>query len=80
MIINNKVYRHYPKIREEDIGKDTSNLFVDTMNFANNYLKAIGGDYDGENVMILKHSISSNWCVSTALNALKGSRARFTTT
>ena len=46
MIINNKVYRHYPKIREEDIEKDTSNLFVDTMNFANNYLKAIGGDYE----------------------------------
>lgn len=48
MIINNTVYRHYPKIREKDIGKDTSNLFIDTMNIANTYLGAIGGDYDGE--------------------------------
>ena len=45
MIINNTVYRHYPKIRDNDIGKDTSNLFVDTMNISNQYLKAIGGDY-----------------------------------
>ena len=47
MIVNNKVYRHYPKVRKEDIGKDTSNLFVDTFNMANPYLGAIGGDYDG---------------------------------
>lgn len=48
MIINNKSYKHYPKIRKEDIGKDTSNLFVDTLNIANQYLPAIGGDYDGD--------------------------------
>lgn len=52
MIINNTVYRHYPKIREKDIGKDTSNLFIDTMNIANTYLGAIGGDYDGDQVTV----------------------------
>lgn len=45
MVINNKLYNHYPKIRQEDISKDTSNLFVDTMNIANEYLPSIGGDY-----------------------------------
>jgi hypothetical protein len=45
MVVNNKVYRHYPKVRQEDIGKDTSNLFVDTFNMCNCYLDAIGGDY-----------------------------------
>ena len=51
MIINNTVYRHYPKIREKDIGKDTSNLFIDTMNVCNGYLSAMGADYDGENCL-----------------------------
>lgn len=52
LIINNKVYRHYPRIREEDIGTNTSNLFVDTMNIANMYLGAICGDYDGDQVTV----------------------------
>ena len=38
------VYKWYPKIREEDIGKDTSNTFVDTLRFSNLYLSGIGGD------------------------------------
>lgn len=45
MVINNKLYRHYPRIRQEDIGTNTSNLFVETMNICNCYLGAIGGDY-----------------------------------
>lgn len=52
MVINGKLYRHYPKLREEDIGTDTSNKFVDTMNIANLYLGAIGGDYDGDQVTV----------------------------
>lgn len=42
------IYKWYPKIREEDIGKDTSNTFVDTLRFSNTYLVGIGGDYDGD--------------------------------
>lgn len=45
---NGELYRWYPKIREEDIGKDTSNSFVDTLRFSNLYLSGIGGDYDGD--------------------------------
>ena len=41
-------YKFYPKIREEDIGKDTSNAFVDTLRFNNVYLTGMGGDYDGD--------------------------------
>lgn len=40
-----QVYDHYPRIREEDILKDTSNKFKDTLNMCNGYLKSIGGDY-----------------------------------
>lgn len=46
MVINSTLYTHYPKIREKDINTDTSNKFIDTMNIANAYLKAIGGDYE----------------------------------
>ena len=38
------IYKWYPKIREEDIGIDTSNVFVDTLRFSNLYLSGIGGD------------------------------------
>ena len=41
---NGEVYKYYPKIREEDIGKDTSNSFIDTLRFSNLYLSGIGGD------------------------------------
>lgn len=47
MIIGNTFYKDYPKIRQEDIGTDTSNKFIDTLNLSNLYLKGIGGDYDG---------------------------------
>lgn len=46
MVINNTLYKHYPKIRDKDINTDTSNKFVDTMNMCNCFLKAIGGDYE----------------------------------
>ena len=48
MYIDNRFYKHYPKIREEDIGSNTSNKFVDTINICNMYLGLIGGDYDGD--------------------------------
>ena len=45
VVINGTVYKKYPKIRQEDMGMDTSNSFIDTMNLSNIYLKSIGGDY-----------------------------------
>lgn len=50
MIINGEYYKYYPRIREEDIGRDTSNLFVDTLKLSNLYLPGMGGDFDGDQV------------------------------
>ena len=44
MYFNGEFYKYYPKIREEDIGTDTSNMFVDTMKLSNLYLPGMGGD------------------------------------
>lgn len=46
--VDNTYYPFYPKIRQEDIGKDTSNLFIDTLSFSNLHLTSIVGDYDGD--------------------------------
>ena len=45
MIVGNKSYKNYPYIRQEDIGTNTSNLFIDSLNISNLYLDGIGGDY-----------------------------------
>lgn len=50
--INNTYYPFYPKIREEDIGKNTSHMFIDTFQMCNLYLKGYGGDYDGDQVSV----------------------------
>ena len=47
-----KFYKKYPKIREEDIEKDTSNKFINSLNMCNGYLDSIGGDYDGDQVSV----------------------------
>jgi len=61
MFVDNIFYKHYPKIREKDIGSNTSNKFVDTMNICNCYLDAIGGDYDGDQVTCkVAYSIEAN--------------------
>lgn len=43
MVLNDTFYPKYPKIRQEDIGKDTSNKFVDSLNVSNLMLNGIGG-------------------------------------
>ena len=48
MIVNNVAYKAYPYIRQSDIGTNTSNLFIDSLNMSNLYLDGIGGDYDGD--------------------------------
>ena len=48
MTLDGVFYPYYPKIRPEDIGKDTSSSFIDTLNICNGYLDSIGGDYDGD--------------------------------
>lgn len=44
MYIDDNYYQYYPKIREDMIGKDTSNMFVDTLRMSNLILKGFGAD------------------------------------
>ena len=46
--MNGTFYRWYPKIREDDVGSNTSNRFIDTLNISNLVLGGMGADYDGE--------------------------------
>lgn len=48
IVIGPNYYKWYPKIREKDIDSNTSNLFIDTLQFTNLNLGSIGGDYDGD--------------------------------
>lgn len=52
MVIEGTFYKYYPKIRQEDIGKNTSSMFIDTINISNLYLTGLSGDYDGDTVSI----------------------------
>ena len=52
MVVGNKYYKNYPYITQADIGSNTSNSFIDTLNISNHYLDGIGGDYDGDQVTV----------------------------
>lgn len=52
MYIGNTYYKYYPKIRKDQIGMNTSNMFIDTMNMSNLYLEGLGGDYDGDTICV----------------------------
>ena len=70
MVINHKLYKHYPYIRTEDIGKNTTNKFIDTLNISNVYLGSIGGDYDGDQVTVKSvYSIEANNELRNQLNS-----------
>ena len=44
LVFNNIYYPFYPRIRESDIGIDTSNTFIDTLQPSNNFLASCGAD------------------------------------
>ena len=48
MVINGEFYKWYPYIRQVDIGKDTSNKFVDTLQMANPYCVLMGAKKVGQ--------------------------------
>ena len=61
MVINGKFYKWYPKIRQTDIGKDTSNKFIDTCQIANPYCGAMGADFDGDTVTVkMAYTVEAN--------------------
>lgn len=52
MVVDGKFYENYPDIKQEDIGADTSHMFIDSINLSNLYLEGMGGDYDGDQVTV----------------------------
>ena len=44
MIVNGEFYRWYPDIKQTDLGKDTSNKFIDTLSMANPYCGLMNAD------------------------------------
>lgn len=52
ILVNDVLYPHYPFIRADMIGSNTSNLFVDTLQVSNPMLVIMGGDYDGDQVTV----------------------------
>lgn len=70
MVINGKFYKWYPKIRREDIGRDTSNKFIDTCQISNPYCKMMGADYDGDQVTVkMPFSVEANQELEKHLNS-----------
>jgi hypothetical protein len=52
LIVNGEYYKFYPKIRKEDINTPSAKKFVDVMQLSNLYLDGMGGDYDGDTVIV----------------------------
>ena len=76
MVINGKFYKWYPKIRQIDIGKDTSNKFVDTLQMSNAYCGLMGADFDGDQVTVkMAYSDEAN----QELEKYRNSNAQFIT-
>lgn len=70
MLIDGKVYRWYPRIRESDIGKNTTQSFVDTCMVPNTSLEFLKGDYDGDTVTSKSlYSIEANNELKNQLNS-----------
>nr|DAI12307.1 MAG TPA: DNA-directed RNA polymerase subunit beta' [Caudoviricetes sp.] len=69
-----KFYKRYPKIRDEYIGTNTANKFIDTMNICNAYLGSIGGDYDGDQI---KTSVAFSDEANAELNEHLNSKVNF---
>lgn len=72
MVIGNHYYKEYPKIRQEDIAKNTTNKFVDVALPNNVRLGSIGGDFDGDTISSkVMYSIESNQELAEAVNLKK---------
>ena len=52
MVVGGKLYKWYPDIQADEIGKETSSKFVDTLSVSNLYLSGAGADYDGDQMSV----------------------------
>ena len=50
--VDETYYPYYPKIKQSDIGKDTSNMFVDVFIMSNLLIGGLNADFDGDQVTI----------------------------
>lgn len=70
--INDEYYRWYPRIREQDIGTNTSDKFIDTLCLSNLHLKGLGGDYDGDSVAVKGvWTVEANEEINTSMKSKK---------
>lgn len=68
--VNNKFYRWYPDIKEEDIGKNTSSLFSDTLSISNGRINAMIMDYDGDTAIVKPiYTVEANKECEDAMNS-----------
>jgi hypothetical protein len=76
MIVNGVFYQWYPKIRQQDIGSNTANKFIDTMQVCNPYCILMGADFDGDQVTCkVAYSVEAN----KELNEYMNSNAQYIT-
>lgn len=68
--VGGQYYRWYPKLREKDIGTNTSDIFIDTLCLSNLHLKGLGGDYDGDSVNVKGvWTVEANEELNAAINS-----------
>lgn len=48
MVVDGKFFPRYPYIRQGDIGQNTSNMFINSLQICNLFLDGLNGDYDGD--------------------------------
>lgn len=71
MYINNTVYRWWPKIRKEDIGRNTSPLFSPTLTISNGLIDVMGLDFDGDTAITKPiYTIEANQELEKAANSI----------
>lgn len=72
VIINGRVYMHYPVIDCNMSPSEVTAQFIDTVSMSNLYLDAIGGDYDGDTVSIkVTYSEEANKEADDYIHSLK---------
>lgn len=72
VIVNGKLYPHYPVIDLSLKPDQIARQFIDTITISNLYLDAIGGDYDGDTVSLkIVFTIEANQEAAAALNDIK---------
>ena len=61
MVIDDKLYRWYPSVKQEEVGSDTSNKFIDTFCMSNPYCGLMNADFDGDTVTCkIAYSVEAN--------------------